>query len=44
MRKNMKRGYERGKGIKRTLRLNVSSEVNVKRNKNQRKIVNVEEK
>ena len=28
----MKRGYERGKGIKQTQRLNVSSEVNVKGN------------
>lgn len=32
----MKKRYERGKGIKQDHRLNVSSEVNVKRNKNQR--------
>lgn len=42
--RNMKRGYERGRGIKITQRLNVSSEVNVKRNKNQRITGDVEEK
>lgn len=42
--KNTKRGCERGKGIKQTQRLNMSSEIHVKRNKNQRIIVDIEEK
>lgn len=40
----MKRRCARGEGIKQTQRLNVSSEVNDKRNNNQRIIVDVEEK
>ena len=43
-RKNMKRGYESGKGIKQTKRLNVSSEVHVKGNKNLVLIVKIKEK
>lgn len=42
--KNMKRGYDRGKGIKKPQRFNVSSEVNVKRNRNQTIIVDFKEK
>lgn len=40
----MKRGYEKGKGIIEAQKLNVSSEVNLKRNKNQRITVHVGKK
>lgn len=40
----MKRGYEKGKGIIEAQKLNVSSEVNLKRNKNQRITMHVGEK